>query len=192
MRAADRTDFRLSWARVSLILVMMATLCGCASNIPLQNERATRAKLSAALDVPAEQISSYSRVLIGQTSGGASAPRFECIYVQTPQYAAVLDYNVKTKQFNTAFTFDSRTRGAVIQEKPTMLATLRQLQVRTDDAVLIMEFVNADFGTIGMGARLDAAYAHLKELGVPSMTPLPYVDQPPQPQTIYIPIYIPR
>lgn len=191
MRAAGRTDFRWSWARAGFIVVMMATLSGCASNIPLQDERATRAKLSAALDVPAEQISSYSRVLIGQARG-ASGERFECIYVQTPQYAAVLDYNVKTKQFDTAFKFDRQTRGAVIQEKSTILATLRQLQVRTDDAVLIMEFVNADFGQIGMGARLDAAYAHLKDLGVPSMTPLPYVDRPPQPQTIYIPIYIPR
>lgn len=183
----------MSWARVCLIVVA-AALSGCVANIPLQDEQATRAKLSTALDVPAEQISGYSRVLIGKASGGAKAERVEGILVLTPQSAAVLDYDGTSKQFSKAFTFDAQTQGAVIQEKSSILGKLRQLQVRTEDGVLIMEFVNSDYGQIGMGAKLDAAYAHLKGLGIPEMTPVPYVDRPPQPQggTIYIPVYIPR
>jgi len=182
----------LSWASVCLVVVA-ATLSGCVANIPLQDEKATRAKLSTALSVPAEQIGGYSRVLISKASGGERAERVEGIYVLTPQSAAVLDYDGTSKQFSTAFTFDAQTRGAVIQEKGTIVGKLRQLQVRTEDGVLIMEFVNADYGQIGQGAKLDAAYAHLKGLGVPEMTPVPYVDRLVQPQgTIYIPVYIPR
>jgi hypothetical protein len=190
MQTAGRIP--LSWARLCLIVVA-ATLSGCVANIPLQDEKTTRAKLSTALNVPAEQISGYSRVLIGKASNGKQAQIVEGVYVLTPQSAAVLDYDGTSKQFSKAFTFDAQTQGAVVQERSTIVGKVRQLQVRTEDGVLIMEFVNADYGQIGMGAKLDAAYAHLKGLGVPEMTPVPYVDRPPQPQgTIYIPIYIPR
>ena len=105
----------------------------------------------------------------------------------------MLDYDTKAKRFARGFSFDrATTKGVAIQEQPTFLGPNRQLQVRTEDGVLVMEFVTADHGTIGMTGELMAAYEHLKSIGVPAMEPAPYVDRPVTPGTIYIPIYVPR
>ena len=45
---------------------------------------------------------------------------------------------------------------------------------------------------IGMGGKLSEAYEHLQSLGVPVMEPVPFVERPAVPTTVYIPIYVPR
>lgn len=192
MQAAGGFDFRA--ARIGIAAAILLMLGGCATKIPFQDAQTTRNKLGAALEVAPADIGSYTRCLIGKARGDSAVPRVEGVYVLTPHSAALLDYDQQTKQFIRAFSFDgATTKGVAIQEKSSIVGPLRQLQVRTDDAVLVMEFVNADHGMIGMNGKLVEAYQHLQSLGVPVMEPVPWVERPPvQPGTIYIPVYIPR
>lgn len=180
-------------ARIGVAATLLMMLGGCATKIPFQSDKATREKLSAALEVAPEEIRSYARCLVGK-AGSGPAPRAEGVCVVAPNEAAVLDYDPQTKRFSRAFTFNrATTKGVAIGEQPSLLGPNRQLQVRTEDVVLVMEFVTADHGTIGMGGKLTEAYEHLQSIGVPVMDPLPYVERPlAPPGTIYIPIYVPR
>jgi hypothetical protein len=185
--------FRFRAARIGIAAAMLIILGGCASQIPLPDAQSTRNKLGAVLEVAPDEIRSFSRCLIGKAQGTAAAPRAEGVYVVTPQSAAVLDYDPKTKRFSRAFKFDpSTTRGVAMQEQPSIFGPNRQMQVRTENALLVMEFVTADHGTLGMTGKLMEAYEHLQSIGVPVMEPAPYVDRPVTPGTIYIPIYVPR
>jgi len=181
-------------ARIGVAAALLMMLGGCATKIPFQSDGATREKLSAALGVAPEEIRSYARCLVGKAKGSGPAPRAEGVCVVAPNEAAVLDYDPQTKRFSRAFTFDrATTKGVAVGEQPSLLGPNRQLQVRTEEAVLVMEFVTADHGTIGMGGKLTEAYEHLQSIGVPVMDPVPYVERPlAPPGTIYIPIYVPR
>lgn len=185
--------FRFRAVRIGIAAAVLTILGGCASQIPLPDAQSTRNKLGAALEVAPDEIRSFSRCLIGKAQGAAAAPRVEGVYVVTPQAGAVVDYDPQAKRFARGFSFDrATTKGVAIQEQPTILGPNRQLQVRTEDGVLVMEFVNADHGTIGMNGKLMEAYEHLQSLGVPKMEPIPFVERPIAPTPIYIPIYVPR
>lgn len=174
-----------------VVAIVAGLLAGCAT-IPLaHSEQATLAKLAADLRIAPEEIQSYSRCLVGRTLGATESPRLECLYVRTAAWAAVLDYDKRSKKFSRAFTFDRSTTGVALQTQSTLIADQRQLQVTQKGAVLVVELVNADLGTLGMSGELQAAHDHLRALGIPAMTALPFVTRPAGPSVTYIPIYIP-
>lgn len=173
------------------VAAIVAGLLSSCATIPLQSEQATLAKIGADLGIAPDAIQGYSRCLVGRTLGATESPRLECVYVRTAQWAAVLDYDTRSKKFSRAFTFDRSTTGVALQTQSTLIADQRQLQVTQKDAVLIVEMVNADLGTLGMSGQLHAAHEHLRSLGIPAMTPLPFVTRPAGPSVTYIPIYLP-
>jgi hypothetical protein len=178
-------------ARAAMLAICLAVV-GCSSTIPLQNEEATRNKLATDLQVQPSDIHFYTRCVVGKTRTATVVPRLECVYLRDQDSAAVLDYDPRTRKFSRAFTFDRTTRGVALQERQGLFGIERQLQIRQkDDSTLVVEFVNADLGTIGSADEVLAEYEHLQQIGITSTTPLPFVHRQMQPQPIYIPIYIP-
>jgi hypothetical protein len=177
---------------IILVGFCFVMLSGCAANIPLPDDASTRRKLASDLGIAEAEIQSYTRCLAGKSRGAAISVRLDCVYLRTPQWAAVLDYDVRTKRFARAFTFDRTTLGAAMQTRATIYGSARQLQIRLkDEAALIVEFVTQDPLRIRMATEVLTAYEHLQSIGIPVMSPLPFVDAPQPPRIIYIPVYVP-
>jgi hypothetical protein len=175
-----------------LLLSLVAVITSCAE-IPLaESAGAARQKLASDLNISPDSIQRYDRCVVGRVREGQTvSPRVECVYLETADGSAVLDYDTKTKKFIRVFTFDSRSAGVAIQSKDLLFGKQAQLQLQLYEALLVVELVNADLVTLGKGADVAAAYEHLRRIGVPATTPVPFVERPAPPRVIYIPIYIP-
>jgi len=118
----------------------------------------------------------------------------ECVYIQTADWAAILDYDPAAKKFKRAFTFDLQTKGVALATAANVLNTQYELQIDQQGSLLVVLLVNSDLGTLGVPDKLVfAAYDHLQSLGIPTIEPTPFVSRLIQgtPGTYYIPIYIP-
>jgi len=183
---------RLSGMRVAGALLLFALLNGCAAKIPFQGDR-SKERIAGDLGLTADSIVGQNRCLVARYDGSASAASFECIYIATNEYGAVLDFDAKTHRFKEAMRIarpDAVT--LVTRTSPLGIGGLMQMQVRHAGQYYTLEFVSADFGQIGFKDDLRTAYEHLRSIGLGEATAVPYVMRQAAPTPIIIPVYVPR
>jgi hypothetical protein len=171
-------------------ILILAGLTGCAAKIPFEGDR-SRDRIAQDLKLAPTAIVRQDRCVVGRYDGTGSTRTFECIYIATGEYAALLDFDATANQFREAIRIGKPDAVAYVT-RGSIAGTLAQMQVRHDGERYAVEFVNADLGQIGHQDDLRAAYDHLRSIGIAEAEPLPYVMRRQPPAPIIIPIYIPR
>ena len=169
-------------------LAAVAGLVGCAAKIPFEGDR-SRDRIAHDLGVPAESIVRQDRCVIERYDGNGKAPGFECIYIATASYAAVLDFDKTSGRFKEALRISKETDAIALVSKITvLLLPLVQIQVLHDQRRYCIEFVTSDLGQVGHQQDLHEAYDQLRSIGVVETDGVPYVMRkvPPMRMTVTI------
>jgi hypothetical protein len=172
------------------LLLALATLAGCAAKIPFEGDR-SKVRIAQDLGVPPESILRQDRCVISRYDGGRSAPGFECIYIATTSYAAVLDFDKTSGRFKEAVRISKDTDAVAYVTQGTIVGPLAQIQVRHGPQHYCVEFVNADLGQIGHQGDLREAYEQLRSIGIAETESWPYVRRQARPFRMMV-VVIPR
>jgi hypothetical protein len=175
-----------------VLLATVAGLVGCSAKIPFQGDR-SKERIAHDLGVPAESILRQDRCVIERYDGNRVAPGFECIYIATASYAAVLDFDKTSGRFKEALRISKETDAIVFVSKITvLLLPLAQIQVLHGQQRYCIEFVNSDLGQIGHQQDLHEAYDQLRSIGVVETDGLPYVARRAPPMRIMVTVHVGR
>lgn len=169
-------------------LVVAASLAACSATIPL-DER-SRGKIAHDLAISADSIRTQQRCAVSRYDGHASAPAFECVYIATSEYAAVLDFDTDVHQFKQVLRISKQTDAIAFATHGSIIGTVGEIQVRHGAQTYILDFVNGGMGEIGHVQDLSDAYAQLRAMGVPEFEAMPYIKREIRPSggVIFIPV----
>jgi hypothetical protein len=173
---------------VSAALLAAATLAACSATIPLEGER-SRGRIAHDLGISADHILNQQRCSISRYDGTTGGTAFECVYIATAEYAAVLDFDTTKSRFREALRISRQSDAIAFATRGTLFGTIGQIQVRHGELYYILDFVNADMGAAGHLQDLRDAYAQLLSGGVPEFAGMAYVQRAVQPiRMMFIPV----
>src|SRR5579862_2541323 len=110
------------------VLGVVASLAGCAAHIPFEGDR-SKDRIARDLGIRPDLIVRQDRCVVAHYAGRSAAPGFECIYIATAAYAAVLDFDPKAGEFKEALHINTADSIAFVTRR-TVIAELVQMQVR--------------------------------------------------------------
>ena len=171
------------------VFVTAAALAGCAAKIPFEGDR-SKDTIAHDLRVPAESIVRQDRCVISRYNGASRAPGFECIYIATATYAAVLDFDKTAGRFKETLHISKETDAVAFVSRLSIAGPLDQIQVQHGNQRYCMEFVNSDLGQIGHHQDLHDAYDQLRSIGIEETDGVPYVMRAAPPVPLVITVHV--
>jgi hypothetical protein len=162
----------------ALLIAGALLLGGCAT--PFYNAQTAGPLLEQTAHLPASSIRAHASCQIAFAPTGASKADFQpgaCAYTDTTLY--LYSWDDTNKRYRREVQLDFKSLPGYSKSK---LAMWSQLQVPVDGGRLVME-----------SKSVEAFAQMMQQAGVQEVPSLGYVNTnlPPQPTTIYIPVYLP-
>ena len=166
---------------------LLLTLVACTATMPYRPETIVQ-QVSADTGIPADSILGHAPCYWGYARPGAPDVFMkECIFISSSSWAAIIGYDAESKHFQESVRIDDRHTGVAVKTR----GELKQLQIRSGNGYIVMDFDYPGVGGIGETNALLAAIAVLKSLGLPEVAGRDFVRPYEQPVPVYIPIYLP-
>jgi hypothetical protein len=145
------------------LFFIVGLLAGCVGVPLVVDQQATPEKVATDIGLPSDQLGTLVRCTTADTTPGTKGAVYRpCLYAALPDGAALIVHDFAKDKYVVLHQLDARTVRAVAMAK---MGRARQIQIHSERGFTVLDMLSDD-RVWGNRSALDAAYDHLRSVGI--------------------------